>query len=350
MLARTSGHWHGIEPLEYHALSDVGLRRANNQDAYAVHTASTQQAWAHRGHLFLVADGMGAHAAGELASKLAADTVPLTYEKLRDQPPPLALRQAIEKANEVINTRGEANAEFHGMGTTVSTLVLLPQGAIVGQVGDSRVYRLRGGRLDQLSFDHSLVWEMSVGAGIREEDLPAYVPKNVITRSLGPSETVDVDIEGPFPLRSGDVFMLCSDGLSGQVGDEEIGVILSVLSSTEAAAALVDLSNLRGGPDNITTIVVHVGAEEATDGSVPDWGADAAPRGVSRPTTAWVGRARSAPVVRSRARSRRPDVYSAGRSFPPLFVDWRPSDSGCGWRSIFRDGLAKSSGLRQAVT
>jgi protein phosphatase len=273
--------------LEFHALSDVGLRRANNQDAYAVHTASTEQAWTQRGHLFLVADGMGAHAAGELASKMAADTVPLTYEKLRDQPPPLALRYSIEKANEVIHARGEANPEFHGMGTTVSTLVLLPQGAVVGQVGDSRVYRLRAGRLDQLSFDHSLVWEMSVGAGIREEDLPGYVPKNVITRSLGPSATVQVDLEGPFPLKAGDVFMLCSDGLSGQLENEEIGVILGVLSPKEAAAALVDLSNLRGGPDNVTTIVVRIGAEEATVGSGPEWGAEAARRSVGHPAAGW---------------------------------------------------------------
>ncbi|MCA9103249.1 MAG: serine/threonine-protein phosphatase [Planctomycetales bacterium] len=273
--------------MEYHALSDVGLRRASNQDAYAVHVATTDHAWAQRGHLFVVADGMGAHAAGELASKMAADTVPLTYEKLRSEPPPMALRHAIEKANDVINTRGEAHAEFHGMGTTVSTLVLLPQGAIVGHVGDSRVYRVRHHRLDQLTFDHSLVWEMSIGAGLREEDLPAYVPKNVITRSLGPSAQVQVDLEGPFPLAAGDVFMLCSDGLSGQVKDEEIGVILDVLSAREAAAALVDLANLRGGPDNITTIVVRAGEAETTASVVPDWGSEAMPTSGRRSTASW---------------------------------------------------------------
>ena len=244
--------------VEYAVQSDVGLRRANNQDAYAVSLAKSDEQWRTRGHLFLVADGMGAHAAGELASKLAADAIPLTYTKLADEPPAEAIRAAVEQANEKIHERGQANAEFHGMGTTASTLLLLPAGALVAHVGDSRVYRQRGQRLDQLTFDHSLVWEMAAGGSLRDDQVSAFIPKNIITRSLGPGPKVEVDREGPYPLALGDTFLLCSDGLTGQVTDEELCGILASCPPDEAVRSLVDLANLRGGPDNITIIVARV--------------------------------------------------------------------------------------------
>ena len=206
----------------------------------------------------MVADGMGAHAAGELASKLAVDNIPHTYFKLRDLYPPAALRQAIRDANALIHAKGQSSIGFQGMGTTCSCLVLLPQGALVAHVGDSRVYRLRGHRLEQLTFDHSLVWEMAAAGQMAEEDVPAYIPKNVITRSLGPHEIVNIDLEGPFDVAEGDVFLLCSDGLSGQISDEEIGALLHCLPPEEAVQTLVDLANLRGGPDNISVVVARV--------------------------------------------------------------------------------------------
>jgi protein phosphatase len=125
-------------------------------------------------------------------------------------------------------------------------------------VGDSRVYRLRGNRLEQLSFDHSLVWELKASGQLSNDEIPNYIPKNIITRSLGPNPEVKVDLEGPFPTVVGDSFMLCSDGLTGQVRDEEIAAILGSLPPKEAVHALVDLANLRGGPDNITVIVARV--------------------------------------------------------------------------------------------
>ncbi|MGD9644225.1 MAG: PP2C family serine/threonine-protein phosphatase [Pirellulales bacterium] len=255
-MASPSPNW--SSGVEHAVQSDVGLRRANNQDAYAVALAKTDEQWRTRGHLFLVADGMGAHAAGELASKLAADAVPLTYAKLADEPPTEAIREAVEQANIKIHERGQANAEFHGMGTTASTLLLLPAGAFVAHVGDSRVYRLRGHQLDQLTFDHSLVWEMAAGGSLRDDQVSAFIPKNIITRSLGPGPKVEVDREGPFPLAVGDTFLLCSDGLTGQVTDDELCGILASCPPNEAVQSLVDLANLRGGPDNITVIVVRV--------------------------------------------------------------------------------------------
>ena len=132
--------------LQQASLSDVGLRRANNQDAKAVVIAGSDEIWRQRGHLFMVADGMGAHAAGELASKMATDTVALTYFKLPDLNPAEALALAVEDANRQIHGRGEADPEFRGMGTTATALALLPEGAVVAHVGDSRAYRLRGDR------------------------------------------------------------------------------------------------------------------------------------------------------------------------------------------------------------
>lgn len=234
------------------------MRRMNNQDALSVVVTDDAAKWSSRGHLLMVADGMGAHAAGELASKMAADNIPHTYFKLRDLYPPAALRQAIREVNSLIYAKGQSNIGFQGMGTTCSCLLLLPQGALVAHVGDSRVYRLRGHRLAQLTFDHSLVWEMAAAGQMAEEDVPSYIPKNVITRSLGPHENVNIDLEGPFDAAEGDVFLLCSDGLSGQVSDLELGALLHCLPPQEAVQTLVDLANLRGGPDNISVIVARM--------------------------------------------------------------------------------------------
>lgn len=256
------------QSLEYVVKSDIGMRRANNQDSCSAVVAEDDSDWQQRGHLFIVADGMGAHAAGELASKIAVDTVPHLYRHYRSLPAPDALRRAIEETNREIHVRGRANVEFHNMGTTASVLVLLPQGVICGHVGDSRVYRVRNQTLEQLTFDHSLAWELkALGKIDAESDFAKHVPKNVITRSLGPQPNVQVDIEGAFPVQEGDVFLLCSDGLSGQVDDPEIGAIIANLPPEEAANVLIDLANLRGGPDNITVIIAKVvGSQLATNG------------------------------------------------------------------------------------
>ncbi len=247
------------------ATSDIGMRRTSNQDSYAVWPASDLQSWYERGHLFMVADGMGAHAGGELASKLAADGIPHAYYSHRDKSPHEAIRLAVTETNAQINQRGEASIDYHNMGTTGSVLLLLPQGAVIAHVGDSRVYRLRRDQLEQLTFDHSLVWEMqATGRFPKDIDAASMVPKNVITRSLGPNAQVQIDLEGPFPIESGDIFLLCSDGLTGKVEDEELGALLASLDPEEVVQVLVDLANLRGGPDNITVIVVKVTGHQLT--------------------------------------------------------------------------------------
>lgn len=259
-MAQRSNTWSSY--LAIASQSDVGMRRSNNQDSFAVALANDLEHWRDCGHLFIVADGMGAHAAGELASELAATHIPHLYHKYREVSAPEALKRAVIEANAEINRRGEANEEFHNMGTTCSILSLLPQGAVVAHVGDSRVYRLRNQQLEQLTFDHSLVWEMRAAGQISGDDSSHLVPKNVITRSLGPYPDVRVDMEGPFPVEVGDVFLLCSDGLTGLVEDEELASLLSNLEPDDAVQVLVDLANLRGGHDNSTAIVVKVKHQE----------------------------------------------------------------------------------------
>ncbi|MFM7563296.1 MAG: PP2C family protein-serine/threonine phosphatase [Planctomycetota bacterium] len=240
------------------SLTDLGMRRTNNQDNLCVSMAQNADQWSKRGHLFIVADGMGAHAAGELASKLAVDQIPLLLSKFRDSTPPERLKRAIVDTNAEIHRKGQANEEFHHMGTTCSALTLSPDGALAAHVGDSRVYRFRNNRLEQLTFDHSLVWEMRAAGSLTNKDDLSKIPKNVITRSLGPYPEVQVDLEGPFPVLPGDSYLLCSDGLTGQVTDEEIGAVLAVLPPAEATRFLIDLANLRGGPDNTTIIIARV--------------------------------------------------------------------------------------------
>src|SRR5205807_1506607 len=165
-----------------------------------------------------------------------------------------SLRKAFIEANASIHARGQQNREFEGMGTTSTALLLRTEGVWVGHVGDSRAYRVRDGFIEQLSFDHSLVWEYARRQRISPENVQG-IPSNVIVRSLGPEPLVQVDIEGPHPVQKGDMFLLCSDGLSGQVTDREIGAVVSALLPDEACRYLVHLANLRGGPDNVTVLV-----------------------------------------------------------------------------------------------
>jgi serine/threonine protein phosphatase PrpC len=260
----------GFDDIEYASLTDVGVRRSHNQDSHATLPAGDLDQYRARGHVFLVADGMGAHAVGELASKLATDSIPHIYTKYAQEGPLAALRKAFMEANQHIHNRGKANREFEGMGTTATAILLRPEGAWVGHVGDSRAYRIRQGKIEQLSFDHSLVWELARRQRKAPEELHG-IPTNVIVRSLGPDASVQVDVEGPHQLQPGDTFVLCSDGLSGPVSDREIGAVAMTLPPAEACRFLIQLANMQGGPDNITCLIVRIGMSEPaanSDGSI----------------------------------------------------------------------------------
>jgi len=246
-----------FDQFQHAGQTDVGVKRSHNQDAFAIQLAADADHFETTGHIFLVADGMGGHAVGEKASAQAIREIPHTYLKHAAEGPAPALRRSFLETNTSIFSVGQENPEFRGLGTTATALVLRADGAWVGHVGDSRVYRIRGDVLQQLSFDHSLVWALARQQGVDPDEL-SDVRKNVIIRSLGPDSLVQVDVEGPYPLEPNDVFILCSDGLSNPLQPDEIGSIAANLPPSEACKFLIELANLRGGPDNITSIIVRV--------------------------------------------------------------------------------------------
>ena len=216
------------------------------------------QEWIDCGHLFVVADGMGGHSVGDLASRIAVESLPIAYFKIDAESIPDRLRSAVVAANRAINDKARENPEFADMGTTCSTLVLSTAGAVVGHVGDSRVYRVRNGQIQQLTFDHSLQWEMVRQGRATIDNVDMLHPRNVITRCLGPDQNVQIDIEGPFSVQPEDRFVICSDGLTGHMTDSEIGAIASSMPPSDAARLLINLANCRGGTDNVTVVVARV--------------------------------------------------------------------------------------------
>jgi PPM family protein phosphatase len=241
-------------------LTDVGVKRSHNQDACASQPAGDAKHWESHGHVFIVADGMGGHAVGEKASAKAVRDIPLTYVKhVAQEGVVSALRRAFQEANASIFQIGVNNPEFKGLGTTGTALILRPEGAWVGHVGDSRAYRIRGTHVQQLTFDHSWVWEVARRQGIDPDELGDF-KRNVIIRSLGPDAEVEVDIEGPHPVEPGDTFLMCSDGLTNEVKPDEIGAVVAVFPPDKACQFLVQLANIRGGRDNVTCLIAQIPA------------------------------------------------------------------------------------------
>jgi PPM family protein phosphatase len=234
--------------------TDVGRMRSSNEDSLFA------DANAHRG-LFIVADGMGGHAAGEVASSMAVDIIstemPLS-RGIEDGNVQEALTEALRHANDAIYRRTVEEVEKQGMGTTVSALFLAGSRYVIGHVGDSRIYLMRDGDFMQLTKDHSYVQEQVDAGLLTPEQARSHPYSNVITRCCGATSDVEPDVqEGDF--REGDVFLLASDGLTAMLDDKRIEQILRTpLSPSRVVAKLIAEANARGGVDNITAILVHV--------------------------------------------------------------------------------------------
>lgn len=243
--------------IEAAELTDVGRKRSENQDNLAQRVPDDPQELEQDGALFVVADGMGGHAAGEVASTVAVQTITATYFEAAHGDVLQGLAQAIKEANEAILTIARENAAKAGMGTTLVAAVLCQGILYVANIGDSRAYIVRNGKLRQLTEDHSWVAEQVRAGVLTEEQARNHVHRNVITRSLGTqiNVTADVFVE---PAREGDTLMLCSDGLHGYVNDMTIADVVSHHSPEEAAKLLVNLANDAGGPDNITVSIFHI--------------------------------------------------------------------------------------------
>ena len=243
-------------------LTDVGRKRDHNEDSFLVDEELG---------LFVVADGMGGHAGGGTASKLAVDTIQARLReahaaepRLFEEPGPLSesglrekLRAAVDAACAAIYQAAQGDSNLAGMGTTVTAVLVRDGCAWVAHVGDSRCYLARKGHIYQISEDHSLVNEQVKAGAITADEARRSRFKNIITRSVGFEEAVQVDMMG-LETEQGDVLVICCDGLSNLVGDQELLDIATQGPVEEVPARLVALANDRGGDDNITVIVVRV--------------------------------------------------------------------------------------------
>jgi len=236
--------------------TDTGRQRNANEDSLFT-----------RAPLFVVADGMGGAQAGEVASKTAAESFD---RELPQGPPERILRETIETANRTIHERAATDPDLAGMGTTITATIvdLEAEEVAIGHVGDSRAYRLRGGtRFERLTRDHSLVEEMRRKGQLTDAQAEDHPQRSIITRALGPEPEVEVDLQ-TVPAQAGDVFLICSDGLTTMLGDEQIGRLLSRATSMQSAVrALVDEANRAGGRDNITVVAFQLGDAAAPAGA-----------------------------------------------------------------------------------
>ncbi len=266
------------------ARTDVGQQREHNEDAFLVADLTRQNASllpevrdhevGPKGSLLMVADGMGGAAAGEVASEMATDSV---YEHLtehwitdkEDTPQQFAfrLREAVEGANTKIHEHAKQNPDRRGMGTTTTAVGILGDYLYLTQVGDSRAYLVRQGRTTQLTKDQSLMQRLVDAGELTEEEAEQSERKNIILQALGPDPRVRVDLTHQ-EIRKGDLVVVCSDGLSGQVSAEEIAAAVTENKDLVAACgALIDLANERGGPDNITAIIARFDGDGLKDPS-----------------------------------------------------------------------------------
>ncbi|MCC7535053.1 MAG: serine/threonine-protein phosphatase [Deltaproteobacteria bacterium] len=250
-----------------HARSDVGMCRVSNEDAY----------WSDDElGLYVVADGMGGHAAGEVASAEAIDALVGMVQRGRanlerdvetlvksgtDEPDAMArikriFESAVQNATYMVYGLADLDPEQYGMGTTISALMIAADRAWIAHVGDSRIYMVRHGVATQLTEDHTLTaWQVRQGL-ISQEEAAQSPHRNVITRAVGNREYVQVDVQS-LVVREGDRFLVCSDGLHGYLEDDEVALVLT-LPGDDAVKRFVDLANERGGRDNITCIVIEV--------------------------------------------------------------------------------------------
>lgn len=232
-------------------VSDVGRRRRMNEDAFALLPAQG---------LFLVADGMGGHSAGHVASGMAAREVARAIDdpaRASERTPSERLRGAVAVANEAIVMASKSREDLSGMGTTLVALLAVGDRAALAHVGDSRAYLVRRGRVRQLTDDHSLVGELQRRGELTADAAREHPHRHVLTRALGVRRSVEADL-AEIGLVPGDLFVLCTDGLTTHVRDEEIAeTVQEQVDPQSAAKHLVDLANARGGEDNVTVVVVR---------------------------------------------------------------------------------------------
>jgi serine/threonine protein phosphatase PrpC len=236
--------------------TDIGRARSVNEDAHAWWIPPEAAETRRRGVLLVVADGMGGAQAGELASRLAVEAVVEFFRQGQDPDPLLDLRDAVGSANARVHRKSLSRAEWAGMGTTCTALVILGTDLLLAHVGDSRAYLARPGVITRLTDDHSLVAELVRDGRLTQEEARTHPRRNVVTRAVGVGAEVEIDaFRYDGALETGDSILLCSDGLHGVLSDPEILDVVEKEDREQVCARLIDLANERGGPDNITVLL-----------------------------------------------------------------------------------------------
>jgi len=249
-------------------ITDPGCVRDNNEDNGLHVKPSMAEDQPARGTLTIVADGMGGHSSGEVASSMAVELISRYFYESEASSTDVALRTAIERASSEIFDSSVSDVKFFGMGTTVVALVIEGNYGYVAHVGDSRMYRLRGETMERMTDDHSQVMEMVKLGIITPEEAESHEDKNVILRAVGTQPSVEVETYGPFQVEPGDEYMLCSDGLCDMANDDEIfSIWFASQKIHDAAEKLVEFAKARGGNDNITVGIVRAAIVEANEPS-----------------------------------------------------------------------------------
>src|SRR5579863_6040408 len=247
--------------IEAASLTDVGLQRTNNEDSYLYWEPDSESDFQRKGRLAVVADGMGGYEGGQEASHLAVETVRDLYDRNFNGDPRETLVTALRNAHVAIQAYAMEHPEFHGMGTTCTALAIVDHRLYFAHVGDSRLYLIRGGAISRLTRDHSYVGRLVESGIVRSEDAESHPQRHILTAALGSGREVLPDVpEQPLSLEKGDLLALCTDGLWSMVSEQELAAAMRSGTPAEASAALVNLALERGGPDNITVLVLRISA------------------------------------------------------------------------------------------
>lgn len=242
--------------------TDTGKRRKVNEDNHAWWIPDGERERRQRGLLLVLADGMGGAQAGEQASFLAVQTVVDCYRRAAGEDLLQELRSAVETANEVIYDEACNHEQYTGMGTTCTAAVILDRELLIVHVGDSRAYKIDEAGISPVTRDHSLVAEMVHRGELRPDQIWNHPRRNVVTRAVGIRPQVEVDVEQRSDFLSpGEILLLCSDGLHGVVTEREIWTIIQATPPENAAQALIDAANDKGGPDNITAVLAWISSD-----------------------------------------------------------------------------------------
>jgi serine/threonine protein phosphatase PrpC len=247
--------------IEAASLTDVGRQRSNNEDSFLYWEPDSDADFRLKGRLAIVADGMGGYEGGQEASRLAVETVRSVYDNAFGGSPQETLVGAMEAAHQNIQRFAQEHPQFYGMGTTCTALSIVGNQLIFAHVGDSRLYLIRGESISRLTRDHSYVGRLVETGIVRSEDAESHPQRHILTAALGSGRDVTPHIpEHPTPLDEGDILLLCTDGLWGVVSDSDLARVVQNNPPAEACQKLVAMALDRGGPDNITLLVLRVSA------------------------------------------------------------------------------------------